>query len=160
MADQGWSDLHVVFTTILWGTNFSIWQALELVFTSNLQIASQRLCTQFQGSVTGNSELVDSRAQRFMVKTTQKSDLLWSAIFCFIVYYQCIITLLQGISSLIASICQYTLNVYYAINVAKVLKNILFALTVRHEQCCDEYSTYTERRSASDTAIEFALLTF
>ena len=25
MADQGWSDLHVVFTMILYGANFCIW---------------------------------------------------------------------------------------------------------------------------------------
>ena len=45
MADQGWSDLYVVFTMVLCGTNFSIWQDMELVFTGYLQVASQRLCT-------------------------------------------------------------------------------------------------------------------
>ena len=45
MADQGWSDLHVVFTMTLCGTNFSIWQDMELIFTGYLQIASQILFT-------------------------------------------------------------------------------------------------------------------
>ena len=36
----GWSDLHVVITMILCGTNFSIWQDMELISTGYLQIAS------------------------------------------------------------------------------------------------------------------------
>ena len=45
MVDHGWSDLDVVFTTIFCGTNFCIWQDMELIFTGCLQKTSQSLCT-------------------------------------------------------------------------------------------------------------------
>ena len=35
--------LHVIFTLILCGTNFSILHDMDLIFTGYLQIASQRL---------------------------------------------------------------------------------------------------------------------
>ena len=43
MADQGRSDIDVVFTMILCGINFLIWQEIKPKFTSYLKIAFQRL---------------------------------------------------------------------------------------------------------------------
>ena len=47
MADQGWSDIYVVFTKILCGRNFCVWYVTKLKFTGQLQMTSLSLHPQF-----------------------------------------------------------------------------------------------------------------
>ena len=84
MENQEWSDLPVVFTMILCGTNFSLCQDMGLIHglpSNNFSESVHLISRQYDL----NNELInvcfDSRAQRLVVKTTQKSDLPWSAIF-------------------------------------------------------------------------------
>ena len=66
-----WTSCSLII--ILCGTNFFIWLATKLKFTSYLLIAFQSIYTQFQSRMSWNSKLINvcfnSSALRLMVKT-------------------------------------------------------------------------------------------
>ena len=59
MADQGRSDIFVVFTNILCGRNFCVWYVTELKFTGQLQMASLSFCSQFEINVMSNFKVIE-----------------------------------------------------------------------------------------------------
>ena len=93
MADQRWSDIQVVFTKILCSRSVCVWYVTKLKFTGYLQMASLSFYFQFETNLMSNRKVIKlllqlkRRRQRFMVKTTWKSNYAWSAIFCVIVYW-------------------------------------------------------------------------
>ena len=63
MADQGWSDIYVVFTKILCGRNFCVWYVTELKFTEQLQLASLSLYSQFETNLMSNHKVIEIHLQ-------------------------------------------------------------------------------------------------
>ena len=59
MADQKWSDIYVVFTKILCGRNFCVWQVTKLKFTGRLQMVSLSLYPQFETNLMSNSKVIE-----------------------------------------------------------------------------------------------------
>ena len=77
MADQEHSDLHVVFTMILCGTNFCMWQDMKLIFAISFK-QLLRACIQVISkpydlkSPTYQHFISNPNASRLLVKATQK----------------------------------------------------------------------------------------
>ena len=72
MADQGWSDIYVVFTKILCCSNFYVWEVTKLKFTGELQMASLSLYTQFETNLIVNCKVIELLLQLKSAKTHVK----------------------------------------------------------------------------------------
>ena len=69
MADQRRSDIYVVFTEILFGRNFCVWEVRKLKFTGQLQMASLSLSPQFEANLISNGTLNQSLQGRVIIVT-------------------------------------------------------------------------------------------
>ena len=73
MADQRWSDIYVVFAKILCGRKFCLWYVTELEFTEQLQMASLRLCSQFETNLMSNRKVIELLLQLKSAKAHGKN---------------------------------------------------------------------------------------
>ena len=97
MADQEKSDIYVVFTMSWIKTIVSKFATLDhtALILGVLALRSHlKLICEYELHNVPNKTLV---AQRIMVKTTSRSDRLWSAIFSMIIYSDLLITLIVNV---------------------------------------------------------------
>ena len=73
MADQRWYDISVVFTKILCGRNFCVWQVTKLKFTGQLQMASLSLYPQFETNLMSNRDAIELLLQLKSAKARGKN---------------------------------------------------------------------------------------
>ena len=59
MADQGWFDIYVVFTKILYCCNFCVWYFTKLKFAEELQMASVSFYAQFETNLMSIRNVIE-----------------------------------------------------------------------------------------------------
>ena len=91
-VDQRWSDIYIVFTKILCGHNFCVYEVTKLKFTGPLQMASLSLYPQLETNLMSNRKvnklLLQLKSPNSHGKNYLKVKPHWSAIFIVIVYKQ------------------------------------------------------------------------
>ena len=73
MADQRWSDIYLVFTKILCGRNFCVWQVTKLKFTGLLEMASLSLYPKSETNLVSNRNVIELLLQLKSAKALGKN---------------------------------------------------------------------------------------
>ena len=73
MADQRWYDIYVVFTKILCGRNFCVWEVTKLKFTGTRQNSSLSFYPQFETNLMSHCNVIELLLQLKSAKTHGKN---------------------------------------------------------------------------------------